>query len=280
MSQINLIISEPDNIFESGYKAKKGWLNFDLLQLFLMHPFVVLKRQCQVNNITQKVHILPFSLFPVILKLSKTQGIMCLWKGFSSVISVKLISYSLESFLTWSMEFSKKNKITWKGYYGKNILIKCVTISVMIPWNAVSLAESVQSCVVRERNDGIFDTFKEGLWHFIQLYSPKRGKMLISIYILLPPTIICYLLKQTISEFIYSLVSCLLKFKELWKQQRKYCIEEEKNFYLYKINKIEKTSKLIGFYTAEMLMYPTETIMHRYVMPFGYLFTSGNRPLH
>jgi len=44
------------------------------------HPFVVLRRQCQVNHAAMRRHRTPFTLLPVIVSLQRTQGLSCLWK--------------------------------------------------------------------------------------------------------------------------------------------------------------------------------------------------------
>lgn len=47
----------------------------------LSHPFIVLRRQCQVNHRSRRYHLVPVTLAPIIVQLHRRQGITTLWKG-------------------------------------------------------------------------------------------------------------------------------------------------------------------------------------------------------
>ncbi|XP_049312806.1 G2/M phase-specific E3 ubiquitin-protein ligase isoform X2 [Bactrocera dorsalis] len=59
----------------------------------LSHPFIVLRQQCQVNNVARRFHLLPFSLVPIIIQLYYRQGLKTFWKGLGCSLILKGISW-------------------------------------------------------------------------------------------------------------------------------------------------------------------------------------------
>lgn len=66
----------------------------------LSHPFVVLRRQCQVHHNSYRRHLVPFTLVPVIVHLHQRQGVTTLWKGLGSCLLVRGMSLAIEDLLT------------------------------------------------------------------------------------------------------------------------------------------------------------------------------------
>lgn len=66
----------------------------------LSHPFVVLRRQCQVHNRSSRCHLVPFTLVPVIVHLHQRQGVTTLWKGLGSCLLIRGMSLGIEDFLS------------------------------------------------------------------------------------------------------------------------------------------------------------------------------------
>ena len=66
----------------------------------LIHPFIVLRRQCQVNPTSITYHVLPITLVPVIIRLHQTQGLNTLWKGIGSVLLVRGLTLAVEDLVS------------------------------------------------------------------------------------------------------------------------------------------------------------------------------------
>lgn len=66
----------------------------------LSHPFVVLRRQCQVHRTSAKRHLVPFTLVPVIVHLHQRQSITTLWKGLGSCLLVRGMTLAVEDFIS------------------------------------------------------------------------------------------------------------------------------------------------------------------------------------
>ncbi|CDW54532.1 Solute carrier family 25 member 46 [Trichuris trichiura] len=70
-----------------------------LVENFLSLPFVVLRRQCQVNAVAIRCHRTPFTLAPIVYNLQLNQGVHCLWKGVSSSIVTRGLDILLDTVL-------------------------------------------------------------------------------------------------------------------------------------------------------------------------------------
>lgn len=66
----------------------------------LSHPFVVLRRQCQVHHSSSRNHLVPFTLLPVIIHLHQRQGITTLWKGLGSCLLVRGMSLAVDDLIS------------------------------------------------------------------------------------------------------------------------------------------------------------------------------------
>nr|XP_031840287.1 solute carrier family 25 member 46-like [Nomia melanderi] len=71
-----------------------------ITEKLLVHPFIVLRRQCQVNPGSTKYHIIPITLVPVVARLYQTQGVNTLWKGIGSVLLVNGMTLAIEDFIS------------------------------------------------------------------------------------------------------------------------------------------------------------------------------------
>lgn len=62
----------------------------------LSHPFIVLRRQCQVHHNSRRYHLVPVTLAPVIVHLHRRQGVTTLFKGIGSSLLVRGMSLAVE----------------------------------------------------------------------------------------------------------------------------------------------------------------------------------------
>lgn len=66
----------------------------------LSHPFLVLRRQCQVHHTSLRYHLFPFTLVPVVVHLHQRQGVTTLWKGLGSCLLVRGMSMAVEDVIS------------------------------------------------------------------------------------------------------------------------------------------------------------------------------------
>lgn len=66
----------------------------------LSHPFIVLRRQCQVHHNSKRNHILAVTLVPVVIRLHQRQGLTTLWKGLGSTLLVRGMTLAVEDLIS------------------------------------------------------------------------------------------------------------------------------------------------------------------------------------
>lgn len=227
----------------------------------LSHPFVVLRRQCQVHNCSQRFHLLPVSLLPVIWRLNQSQGLTTLWKGLGSVFLVRGMSLAVEDviskFTPWPKEFKSHSSIK---AHGQHLMLKCLTFAVVTPFYSASLVETVQSDIASEK-PGVFDVFREGICRLISWGSPQKGRML-PVWKLVIPSVVYGLLKYLIGIMIRNMTCRILQLSHEIDQRKMGAVPKDYMNQAYSQN-IETTASFIALLGTETILYPLETILHR-----------------
>lgn len=144
----------------------------------LSHPFVVLRRQCQVHHSAQRSHLVPITLVPVIVHLHQRQGVTTLWKGLGSCLLVRGMSLAVEDAISKCTPWPKEvTAHTTLRQFGQHLLLKCIGLAAVLPFYSASLVETVQSDIASEK-PGVFDVFREGACRILQWSAPQKGRML------------------------------------------------------------------------------------------------------
>lgn len=227
----------------------------------LSHPFVVLRRQCQVHNNSRRYHLMPVSLLPVIVHLHKRQGITTLWKGLGSVLMIRGMTLAVEDLISKFTPWPKDiTRISSLKSFGQHILLKCTTLAIITPFFSASLVETVQSDIASEK-PGIFDVFREGVCRLISWSAPRKGRML-PVLTLVVPTVVFGLLKYLFSIMVRGTVSHIMQFSHRHEQQKQGALSHDTLGHAVSPN-TEFTSALIGLIAADVVFFPMETILHR-----------------
>ncbi|KAL1493385.1 hypothetical protein ABEB36_011448 [Hypothenemus hampei] len=225
----------------------------------LSHPFLVLRRQCQVNPTSKKYHLVPFTLLPTIYHLQQRQGLTTLWKGLGSVLLVRGMTLGIEDVISkltpWPAEINVNSSL--KQFF-QHTLLKCLSLAIVTPFYSASFVETVQSEIASER-PGILDVFKEGFIRLLYWKAPAKGRML-PIWALIVPTISLGLSKYIFSMLIKGISDRMLnsRHKEKWEEtgaipKNTVAITQDINF----------TASLIAAIASDVAFYPCETIVHR-----------------
>ncbi|XP_014478684.1 PREDICTED: solute carrier family 25 member 46-like [Dinoponera quadriceps] len=225
----------------------------------LIHPFVVLRRQCQVNPGSTKYHLIPITLVPVIVRLHQTQGVNTLWKGIGSVLLVRGMTLAVEDLISKVTPWPKK--VTCNSSlkaFGQHILLKCVSIGIVTPFYSASLVETVQSEIASEC-PGILDVFRDGAIRLLDVCNKGR---LIPIYALVPPTIIYGVSKYLFTLTIRGVTSRIMhiRYKHIQEARGAYSKDLLSESV---VQDIEMQSILVSMCAADILFYPLETVIHR-----------------
>ncbi|XP_055843399.1 mitochondrial outer membrane protein SLC25A46-like [Episyrphus balteatus] len=225
----------------------------------LSHPFIVLRRQCQVFHASEKYHLTPISLIPSIIHLHKRQGVTTLWKGLGSCLLVRGMSMGVDDLIakltTWPKDVDSRTSVK---RFGQHLILKCVSIAVVMPFYAASLVETVQSDIASEK-PGIFDVFREGGQRLLSWSSPQKGRML-PVWALLGPSVSLGLTKYIFSLFVRGISSHIIRRSIQNNQEQKGAKVKDDSLI---IQNVQIYSNLISILTSEILFYPFETILHR-----------------
>ncbi|RWS18025.1 solute carrier-like protein [Dinothrombium tinctorium] len=250
--------SDPD--YSKLKSSVFGIINL-LSENVILHPFIVIRRQCQVNESASRYHLTPFTVLPVIGQLEARQGFNSLWKGVGSVLITRGLQLSIESIIAEVTTLDKEvNRLDVKTIF-KHLLLKGISVAIITPFFASSCVETVQSSVASEV-PGVLDCLKEGVIRFTY-WRREYSTRLLPFWVLCGPTVVYHLLHYIVSSFAKSFI--------LWRR-RKFV---KKGVATSEVNSIEYqeiTATVFANLTADALLYPLETILHR-------LYLQGTRTL-
>ncbi|XP_011314905.1 solute carrier family 25 member 46-like [Fopius arisanus] len=252
--------SPPDNdiVIKSSIGIGCGLASL-ITENLLIHPFIVLRRQCQVNPVATTYHLVPITLIPVMMRLHQTQGMNTLWKGIGSVLLVRGLTLAVEDLLSkvtpWPKEIT--NETSFKSF-GQHLLLKCVSIGIVSPFYSASLVETVQSEIASEK-PGVLDVFRDGAIRLLEVGSKGR---IIPIYALLGPHVAYGVAKYLFGLIVRSVVSRIMVLRDRRLQKRRGAYNRDvisENV----MQDIELQSTLISMCAADIVFYPLETVVHR-----------------
>lgn len=225
----------------------------------ISHPFITLRRQCQVHHNSKRYHILPARLVPVIISLQRRQGIATLWKGIGSTLLVRGMSLAVEDFMSKCTPWPKEiNSRTTLKQFGQHLILKSISIGIVLPFYSASLVETVQSDIASEK-PGVLDVFREGSARWLAWSVPAKGRML-PVWALLPSGV-CIGLSKYLFSIIVKGISTRLLDRHYKKREEK--LGARNRDLTATNNEVELASNIISLFMSEVLFFPFETILHR-----------------
>lgn len=230
----------------------------------ICHPFIILRRQCQVNTESRKYHTTPFTLLPVVVALNRWQGTSALFKGVGSSLTIKGLTLGVEDCLSKFTPWPKEiNKHSSPNMVGQHLLLKCVSTAIITPFYSASLVETVQSDIASEK-PGVLDVFREGIVRLVSWSDPRCGRML-PVWVLIPPQVIHSVLHYLISTVMEGVCIQLIKASHREFQRLKGAVSRDPELaHLPGLAQYQRqAAALAAHLTADLVLYPLETILHR-----------------
>jgi len=227
------------------------------------HPFMILRRQCQVHVDSTRYHTNPFTLLPVLVHLNRWQGTSALFKGVGSSLTIRGMNLGIEDcvskFTPWPKEINEHSTIKM---IGQHLMLKALSTALVTPFFSASLVETVQSDIASEK-PGVLDVFKEGVVRLVSWSDPRCGRML-PVWVLIPPQVIhslCHYVIKTIMEKVWLQV---LKASHREFQKMKGAVSKDPEQSLPGLTHYQnQAAGLAGHLIADVLLYPLETVLHR-----------------
>ncbi|XP_023330136.1 solute carrier family 25 member 46 [Eurytemora carolleeae] len=229
----------------------------------ICHPFIILRRQCQVNVDSGRYHTTPFTLLPVIVNLNRWQGTSALFKGVGSSLTIKGLNLGIEDcvskFTPWPKEINKHSSL---NMIGQHLLLKCVSTAIITPFYSASLVETVQSDIASEK-PGVLDVFREGIVRLISWSDPRCGRML-PVWVLIPPQVIHNVLHYIIKTIMERVWLQVMKASHKEFQRLKGAVSRDPDQNLPGITQYQnQAAGLAGQLVADVILFPLETVLHR-----------------
>lgn len=241
-----------------------------ILQHVVSYPFIVLRRQCQLHYASTRYHIVPFTLIPVVYRLVKSQGISVLWKGFGTVLLIKGITMAIEALLSELFDLPKDtDSINNSKSFGKHILLKCASLSIITPFYSACLVETVQSNIASEKT-AFYDVFKEGFIRLLQWNCPQKGRML-PVWIIVVPTVTYGVLRYITNILVSKSVKHALILYEL-RVCKTEVVSKDSDRQSSIDERLDAVSDLTASAVSDAVLFPLELIMHR-------LYLQGTRTI-
>jgi solute carrier family 25 protein 46 len=193
------IMNDGDTLHEENSVVRTdGIKSSSLLQLadiinqnILLHPFIALRRTCQVNRkCSPFICVQPFSLIPFLYHQQRKQGIAALYRGLSSELLVKGITLGAETaiinYTDWPREVSQKR--LFKDSL-KVLALRGLSVAISTPFLCAAVKETIQSVIIVRDRPSFVDCLKDGFFRFIHLRSIPSARML-PIWLLVVPTVL------------------------------------------------------------------------------------------
>lgn len=231
----NDVSFKPDSLKLNSILRMADILN----QHVLLHPFISLRRTCQVNRkCSPLLCVQPFSLIPFLYHQQRNQGISALYKGLSSELLVKGITLGTETAIANYAEWptsARPNNYIEDSF--KLITLKAISVALSTPFICSSVIETVQS--INNDRPSFIDCLKDCLKRIIHTRSTSSARML-PIWLLVVPTVfyhvshfaITHLAKYFVNFFKYNLMcgsksSRRLKSQQRWTRNSRYLVMDD-----------------------------------------------------
>ncbi|KAL3313343.1 hypothetical protein Ciccas_008059 [Cichlidogyrus casuarinus] len=168
------VYSKPNTFPLSEYKDVTGFgVGFAAVfgEVLISHPFVVFRRQCQVNSASQSLHLTPFTCFSIFSRITSSQGLTAFWKGLSSSFVVYGLVLGIENLVSELYRLPKEiSAHSSLRRVAQHVILKTVAWSFVTPVYAAHMVECVQSEIASD-SPGLFDCIKEASRRF---WIPKN----------------------------------------------------------------------------------------------------------
>jgi len=258
-----LLSSNPDNpdvCFDMDHYANLGIGTVGLfLQNVGTHPFIVVKRQCQVSSESSRCHRTPITLVPVMMSMYRLQGFSSMWKGLGSALTVRGLVLAVEDcagkLTPWPTSVDSTSSLKMVG---QHLLLKACSQAIVVPFFSTSLIETVQSDIASEK-PGILDFLKEGLLRL----GPQSNSRTLPMYYLIPPSVIHSMFHYIISTIVRAVSGKIMKSRHRALQEQQGAISKPKGVPPGLSQYREQVSAVIGLLVADCILYPVETVLHR-----------------
>ncbi|XP_061172815.1 mitochondrial outer membrane protein SLC25A46-like [Saccostrea echinata] len=238
----------------------------------LSHPFIVLRRQCQVHHNGVWYHNTPFTLVTVLVQLQRHQGMSSSWKGIVSVLMSKGILMVNETVISELTPLPKEvTRHSSPRKHLEHLLLKGLAYILATPFLATSFIETIQADISSDK-PGPIDFIKEGVGRVMGWGMPQTTRLL-PVYTLILPTAMMGVSQYVIVQVARATMLSSFKQREQEMRDKSTSVDgKEQEESLYNKYFPEMMANFAGNLLADVLLFPLETVLHR-------LYAQGTRTI-
>lgn len=234
-----------------------------LAENVLSHPFIVLRRICQVDVSSGRYHVLPVTVLYAAVRSG--QGGPALFRGLGSVLLAKGFTLCVEDAVS---KFSSLPKELHPGASARqlcqHLALKAIALGVAIPLGCVALVDTVRWGGGEEAWP--VDMLKDAAARLLAWGLPGPGRLM-PLYLLLVPTVGLGLLRYVVSSAATTLTTAATLHR------RRTRLEQERVRgavprltpldAAYRDGCDRMTAGFVGAGVADTLLYPLDTVVCR-----------------
>ncbi|XP_053406101.1 mitochondrial outer membrane protein SLC25A46-like [Mercenaria mercenaria] len=239
---------------------------------FISHPFIVMRRSCQIFYPAQSTHLLPITVVPLMMKLNRNKPPVSMYKGFVSNLlcrGLTMISENvINEFTNWPLHSSSYSSLK---KHCLHLLLKWSGFFITTPFYVSSFVETVQSYGANEPPT-LLDFLLEGCNRLLGR-GVHQAAWIIPMWQLLIPTATFKLCQYCVYTLASYAVLRAKSEKQLENSDNSSPVDSDvSTISLYDQQFPILLATFTGTFLADLVLYPFETVLHR-------LYIQGTRVL-
>lgn len=228
------------------------------------YPFIVLRRQCQVNMWCKAADLSPYLMLKAIYQIQKRQGMPALWKGFTCHMMMEGLQLTTDSCISHVTQLPKELPSFSEGLTRTMgyVTLKTVSTIATLPILSAVLLDTVQSESARAESATPMSCLKDAIYRFTGSGSSYQYRLLLPVHQLIIPTVVYTLTWDLVGHLVHSSVLKLCKMRQNSKQSNKDSRRQPNNTLTDSIWP-ELLAGTVHCFVADLSLLPLELIMNR-----------------
>ncbi|KAL4227835.1 hypothetical protein ACF0H5_013272 [Mactra antiquata] len=238
----------------------------------ISHPFIVMRRSCQIMYPSRSSHLTPISIVPLMMKINSNKPPVAMYKGFVSSLLCRGFNMITENiineFTNWPVEVSSYSTLK---KHCLHLALKCSGFIITAPFFVSCFVETVQSHGANEP-PALYEFILEGCNRLVGRCG-HQSTWIIPIWKLLIPTALFRLSQYCIYSLTSYAVIRATTEKQLEQSDNSSPVDSNVSsvsFYNQQFPLL--LGSFAGTFVSDLLLFPLETVLHR-------LYIQGTRVL-
>jgi len=223
-------------------------------ETLLGYPFIVLRRQCQVNRCSSN-NLSPLLMAKAILTIQRSQGLTALWKGLTCHMMYEGLTLTTDAALSHVTDMPKEVPSYKEGvprilaYFA----LRSISTIITLPVYSSVLLDTVQSESARFESATPISCLKEACYRLAGRGSSFQYRTLVPFHQLILPTVLYTVLWDSIAHTVHAGVLKVCKYKQA----------KPHSSNVIGIVWPELLASTVHSFVADLMLLPLELVMNR-----------------